>query len=61
MNSVFSDLDNWESTKKAFNAWGITTYIVDPDLKELRVEGNVIYILPEMESTVRELLKENTQ
>lgn len=60
MNNTLNVLDNWEATKKAFRAWGITSYVVDPDLQELKVENGAIHILPEMEETVKALIMENT-
>ena len=58
--NIMTVLDNWEETKKAFKAWGIKSYAVDPNLKELRIEEGALYILPEMETVVSELLKEIT-
>lgn len=61
---VFDAFASYYNTVKAFKEWGIKSYVVDPQLKEITTKDGVIYILPEMERVVKSIIeatKENTQ
>lgn len=55
---LFNGFDSWQRIVKAFKEWNITSYTVEPNCKEFRVENGVFYIPPEAELVVSEILKE---
>lgn len=58
MSTVFADLDSWTRTVNAFKREKITSYTVDPSCVEFVVKDGVIYIPPEAERVVAEIIKE---
>ena len=59
-DNIFNAFDSYRNTQKALKERGVKWYTVDPELKEIRIEGETIYILPEMEAVIKSMLEENS-